>query len=277
MLADVTRHALSRICDAHQFSSYFASPSDPGIHLIFDLESLPHPSYLALVIFAAYFVRGLTGFGSALVAVPLLVLVLPLKLAVPVIVLLDYLASLSHGIRHFKHIQWRDLLPMLPFTLLGILIALFLLKQLQPGLLTDALGLFIICYAIYSLLPLPPLHGSRLWSAPLGTLAGLVGTVFGTGGPFTVIYLGLRDLGKTAFRGTLATLFALDGGMRLIGFSLSGFYNRDNLMLVLVALPIMALGLYVGGHIHTNLSRRSFVRLVAGVLIASGCSLLLKQ
>ncbi len=242
-----------------------------------ELASLPHPGYLALVIFSAYFVRGLTGFGSALVAVPLLVLVLPLKVSVPVIVLLDYLASMSHGIRHFHHIQWRDLLPMIPFTLLGILFALFLLKQVEAGLLSDGLGIFIICYALYSLLPLPPLHGSRGWAAPLGTLAGLVGTVFGTGGPFTVIYLGLRDLGKTAFRGTLATLFAIDGGMRLIGFSASGFYNRENLTLALAALPIMAAGLYIGGHIHTNLSRQSFVRLVAGVLIASGCSLLLKQ
>jgi uncharacterized membrane protein YfcA len=245
--------------------------------LSLELESLPQPGYLVLVIFAAYFVRGLTGFGSALVAVPLLVLVLPLKLAVPVIVLLDYLASLSHGIRHFHHIQWRDLLPVLPFTLLGILIAFFLLKHVEPGLLTDALGIFIICYAIYSLLPLPPLHGSRIWAAPLGTLSGLVGTVFGTGGPFTVIYMGLRNLDKNAFRGSLATFFIMDGGMRLIGFTASGFYDRENLTLVLAALPIMALGLYVGGHIHTNLSRQSFVRLVAGVLIASGCSLLFKQ
>lgn len=240
------------------------------------LESLPHPAYLVLVIFAAYFIRGLTGFGSALVAVPLLVLVLPLKLVVPVVVLLDYLAAMSHGIRHFRHIQWRDLLPVLPFTLAGIVIALFLLEQVEAGLLTDALGLFIIGYAIYSLLPLPPLHGSRLWAAPLGSLTGLVGTVFGTGGPFIVIYLTLRDLSKQAFRGTLATLFAIDGGMRLVGFTASGFYQRDNLLLVLAALPIMALGLYAGGHIHTSLSRQSFVRLVAVVLIASGASLLLK-
>ena len=242
-----------------------------------DFTVPPQPGYLALVIFAAYFVRGITGFGSALVAVPLLVLVLPITLVVPTIVLLDYLASMSHGIRHFHHIQWRDLLPMLPFTLLGIVTALYLLKALQPGLLTDALGLFIIAYALYSLLPLPPLHGSRVWAAPLGTLTGLIGTVFGTGGPFTVIYLGLRDLSKAGFRGTVATFFAIDGAMRLIGFTVSGFYGEDNLPLFLAALPIMGLGLYAGGHIHTHLSRQAFVRLVAVVLIGSGIALLLKQ
>ena len=240
------------------------------------LDTLPQPGYLALVIFAAYFVRGMTGFGSALVAVPLLVMVLPLKLAVPIVVLLDYAASLGHGVRHFHHIQWRDLLPMIPSTLLGILIALFLLKNVQPGLLTDGLGIFIIGYALYSLMPLPPLRGSRLWSAPLGVLAGLVGTLFATGGPFSVIYLELRELSKNAFRGTIASLLFIDGGMRLIGFTASGFYHRDNLILTLIALPIMAAGLYAGGHIHTNLSQQSFTRLVAVVLIASGFSLLIK-
>ena len=202
------------------------------------LDSLPQPGYLALVIFAAYFVRGMTGFGSALVAVPLLVMVLPLKLVVPVIVLLDYLAALSHGMRHFRQIQWRDLLPMIPSTLLGILIALFLLENVQPGLLTDGLGIFIIGYAVYSLLPLPALNGSRLWAAPLGLLAGLAGTLFATGGPFSVIYLELRKLSKNAFRGTIASLLFIDGGMRLIGFTASGFYHRENLILVLLGLPI---------------------------------------
>ena len=232
---------------------------------------------MALVIFLAYFVRGISGFGSALVAVPLLVQVMPITVVVPTIVLLDYTASMSHGIRHFNHIQWRDLIPMLPFTLAGILIALFLLKQLQPGLLTDALGTFIVLYALYSLLPLPPLHGSRLWAAPLGLLTGLVGTVFGTGGPFTVIYLGLRDLGKSAFRGTVATFFAIDGGLRLAGFTMSGFYHFENLLLALMALPILATALYAGGHIHTNLSRAALVRIIAFILIGSGGALLMKS
>jgi len=232
---------------------------------------------MSIAVFSAYFVRGIAGFGSALVAVPLLVQVLPITVVVPTIVLLDYTASMSHGIRHFNHIQWRDLIPMLPFTLTGILIALFLLKQLQPGFLTDALGVFIVLYAIYSLLPLPPLQGSRFWAVPLGLLTGLVGTVFGTGGPFTVIYLGLRNLGKTAFRGTVATFFAIDGGLRLVGFSASGFYSSENLLLALMALPILASALYLGGHIHSTLSRTALARIIAFILIGSGSALLLKN
>lgn len=232
--------------------------------------------YSAAVIFAAYFVRGIAGFGSALVAVPLLALILPVAFVVPTIVLLDYLASLSHGFRNFHHIRWRELLPLIPFTALGVGTALYLLTSLEPGLLTVALGVFVITYAIYSLLPLPPLRGSRLWAAPLGFLGGTVGTVFGTGGPFTVIYLGLRELDKTAFRGTIATIFILDGGLRLAGFTASGLYGTENLTIAAVALPVMAVALYAGGHVHTSLSREAFVRLISLVLIGSGTALLLK-
>lgn len=233
-------------------------------------------AFAAAVLFAAYFVRGIAGFGSALVAVPLLALVLPVPFVVPVIVLLDYVGSLSHSFGNLRHIRWRDLLPLIPFTLLGIGTALYLLQQIEPGLLTKALGIFVIAYAIYSLLPLPPLKGSRLWAAPLGTLAGLVGTLFGTGGPFTVIYLGLRDLGKSAFRGTVATVFVMDGGMRLAGFAATGLYSRESLLMAALGLPLLAAGMYAGGHVHTTLSRQAFVRLVAVILLGSGTALLFR-
>ncbi|SCZ51882.1 sulfite exporter TauE/SafE family protein [Thiohalomonas denitrificans] len=241
-----------------------------------DALSATELAYAAAVLFAAYFVRGITGFGSALIAVPLLALVLPVPFVVPIIVLLDYVGSVSHSVRHFHHIRWSDLLPLLPFTLTGILAALFLLRELDPGLLSKALGGFVILYAVYSLLPLPPLRGSRLWAAPLGALAGLIGTLFGTGGPFTVIYLGLRGLGKTAFRGTVATIFVMDGGMRLTGFTVTGLYSADNLLITALGVPLLAAGMYAGGRIHTNLSRQAFVRLVALILLGSGTVLLLK-
>jgi len=43
------------------------------------------------VLFFAYLVRGVAGFGSALIAVPLLALTLPLTIVVPLVVFLDYL------------------------------------------------------------------------------------------------------------------------------------------------------------------------------------------
>lgn len=231
----------------------------------------------ALVLIAAYLVRGIIGFGSGLVAIPLLALMLPLPLVVPMVGLLDYIASATHGVRHRESIAWREILPLMPFTLIGVATALYLFKALQAELLLRFLGGFVLLYALYSLLGREPAGGgTRRWAIPAGGLGGLIGTLFGTGGPFYVIYLHYRGLTKIPFRATMATIFLLDGGSRILGYFLSGFYTRDVLVLAALALPVMAVSLYAGGHIHTSISQESFRRAIAISLIGSGMALLLR-
>src|SRR5690606_20963405 len=152
-------------------------------------------------------VRGIAGFGSGLIAVPLLAFMFPLQVVVPIVVLFDYLGSASQGIRNRDLIAWRDEVPLIPFTLAGVALGLTLLKSLDSDTLKLALGGFVIAYAVYQLLPLPVLRGSRLYAVPCGFFGGVIGTVFGTGGPFYVIYFGLRALEKSIFRATFAANF----------------------------------------------------------------------
>lgn len=228
------------------------------------------------VLLFAYLIRGIAGFGSALIAVPLLALSLPLAQVVPVITSLDWLAAVSQGFPQRRLIRWRDILPLAPFSVAGILSGLYLHRTLPAESLAVALGIFILAYAVYALLPLPPLRGSRGWAAPAGFCGGLVGVLFGTGGPFYVIYLTLRGLDKTEFRTTIATIFVVDGGLRLVSFTLGGFYAGQTLMLWGAALPVMAVGLLVGGRIHLSISQKGFVRLVSIILLGSGIALLVK-
>ena len=233
---------------------------------------------MALVIIAAaYLVRGIAGFGSGLIAIPFLTLMMPLTAVVPLVVLLDYLASASQGVNNWKQIQWRELLPLLPFALFGVLTALLLFQSVDIGVLTKGLGGFILIYALYSLLTHDK-HavGSPLWAIPAGGFGGLIGTLFGTGGPFYVLFLKHRGLTNVQFRTTFATIFLLDGAGRLTGYLYSGFYTDDLLLVLVVALPIMAAGLYVGGHLHTTLSQHTFQRFISILLLISGTSLIIK-
>jgi len=226
---------------------------------------------------AAYFVRGVAGFGSGLIAIPLLVLMLPLSVAVPLVVLLDYVASASHGIRHRQAVRWQDIWPLLPFTLCGVAVALYLFKNVDAQLLGRALGVFVIVYALYTLMAGDvSSRVSRLWAVPAGGLGGLIGTLFGTGGPFYVLYLKHRGLAKTPFRATFATIFLLDGASRLGGYLLSGLYQVGMLPLIAAALPLMAIGLYLGGNVHTAISQQTFQRVISALLLVSGASLLIK-
>ncbi len=232
--------------------------------------------YCSVVVLVAYLVRGIAGFGSALVAVPLLALVLPLTVVVPLVVFLDYVCSATQGLKNRHLIQWRELLPLIPFALIGVVTALFLFRNLDSAGLAQALGVFVLVYAVYQLLPLKELAGSRWLAAPAGIFGGMVGTLFGTGGPFYVIYLTLRRLDKGAFRATFAANFLIDGSMRLGAYTMAGFYDKEALQLMMMALPIAFVGLFLGGRIHTNLSQQAFLRLVSVLLLGSGTALLMK-
>lgn len=231
-----------------------------------------------VTLLAAYFVRGIAGFGSGLIAIPLLALFLPLTIVVPLVVFLDYVASASHGLKDRASIQWRQIFPLLPFTAIGVLAGLYLFKTIDSVMLAHALGVFVLLYALYTLLIRSGEgQASVLWAGPAGALGGMVGTLFGTGGPFYVVYLKHRGLPKTQFRATFATIFLIDGAGRLAGYLLGGYFERDWLVLAALSLPVMGVGLYLGGQVHTSISQRAFQIAVSLLLMMSGVSLLLRH
>ena len=233
-------------------------------------------AYAAGVLLLAYVVRGIAGFGSGLIAVPLLSTLAPVAAVVPVVVSLDYVGSAGQSARNVGRVAWAEQLTLIPFTLCGVAMGLLVLRGVPTSVLSRALGGFVIAYAIYQLLPLPPLRGSRVSAISCGLMGGLVGTLFGTGGPFYAIYFNLRGLEKSEFRATFATNFLIDGGVRLAAYALAGLLGWATLTSVAAALPLVALGLWLGGRIHLGLSQRGFVRLVSLILVASGTALLLR-
>lgn len=231
----------------------------------------------AAVLLVAYLVRGIAGFGSGLIAVPLLAMTYPVQVVVPTVVLFDYLGSASQGIRNRDKIAWREELALVPFTLAGVALGLTLLHALESATLRQALGAFVIVYAVYQLLPLPALKGSRLFAAPCGFLGGAVGTLFGTGGPFYVIYFRLRLLDKDVSRATFAANFLIDGAIRLAAFASFGFFAGNAGWAVLAGLPVVAAGLWLGGRVHSTMSAAAYARLISVLLIFSGIVLLMKN
>ena len=243
----------------------------------FGLPGATTSLYYAVVLFAAYLVRGMAGFGSGLIAVPLLSVVSPVPLVVPLVVLLDYLGSASQGLGNVARIAWREQLVLVPFMLVGVAGGLHLLTVLPTKVLARCLGAFVIVYALYQFLPLRPLRGSRAYATVCGFFGGLVGTLFGAGGPFYVIYFNLRGLEKTTFRATFAVNFLIDGSVRLIAYLVMGLLGWQTLGPLTIGLPFAAAGLYLGGRLQMGFTQVTFVRVVSLLLVGSGITLLLKR
>ena len=232
--------------------------------------------YMALVLLAAYTIKGMAGFGSGLLAVPFLALVAPLTVVVPLLGLVSYTGTIIQAFQMRKHVAWRDCLLVLPFSVVGVLTALWVFQHVDLYWLNKALAVFVMVYALISFRSESKSVKNHYWAVPAGFLAGLVGTLFGTGGPFYVMYLKLRQLDKSVFKATIVFIFLFDGAIRISAYGMSGFYPSDALIMALLALPVLFLGLYIGHHIHLKISKQRFNQIISLILLFSGLMLLLK-
>ncbi|VAW51794.1 hypothetical protein MNBD_GAMMA05-80 [hydrothermal vent metagenome] len=228
------------------------------------------------IIFMAYTVKGLSGFGCGLIAIPLLAFMFPLTFIVPVLGLLSYGGTVMQSFHLRKQVVWRDMLPLIPFSLFGVVIAMWLLVNIEADRLILALGIFVLLYSIYSLFSVSIHTGSRKWAVVAGSGGGLVGALFGTGGPFYVVYYKMRQLDKNQFRATIAMTFLVDGGIRMTGYALNGLFTTQVLWLVLTLLPVLFAGMYVGHHLHIKIEQQRFNQIISLLLMGSGAMLIIK-
>ena len=230
------------------------------------------------IVVLAYFIRGIAGFGSGLIAVPLLALFLPLTFVVPLILLLDFTASLVMGGLDLKRVQWREVGMLIPFSLIGVIVGTQLLVNLPLTPMLLILAAFIAVFAVRSLLNLKgekPV--SAWWAIPASFTGGTVGGLFGTGGPPYVIYLNHRIQDKTLLRATFSALFFIEGAVRIVTFFVAGLLMAQTVWWNAVfALPLMLGALWVGGHVHTGLTQAHMTRLIGVLLLLASVSLTLK-
>ena len=232
---------------------------------------------LELAIALAYIVFGVAGFGTALVAGPLLILCLPLSKIIPLLVLLDFVAAFGNWLPSRRDVARPELLRLLPCMTIGCVIGVVFLLNLKSDLLLLLMGLFITAYAVYSLaVKVKPTQAAASWAIPTGITGGLFGALFGSGGFLYALYLNAR-LPKDAARATQSALISCSTVVRLSLFVIAGVY-ADGALLLLAAclLPAMALGLWVGRRLTRKLSREAFVRLVTWLVLASGIALIVR-
>ena len=231
---------------------------------------------IPLVIVAAYTVFGATGFGSSIIAVPVLAHWLPLTFAVPLVTALDSVSTLNASYRQWRHADWREYRRLLPPILIGIAAGTTLLVNLPRGVALMALGIFVTAYGTYLLVgqhqwrPLRP-----AWAWPLGFVGGMFSVNFGTGGPVYMVYIASRIHDKTALRATSSVLVTTSVLIRTGVFIVTGLLLNAPLLLCAAALlPLMFVGYVLGNRLHYALTRAGVMKMIAGLLTLNGAVLI---
>ena len=244
------------------------------------MTDLPWPTLLAtaLILFGAYTVYGLTGFGSTIVAMPLLAHLYPLRFAVPMMLVFDISAGLLLGWRNHRLVNWRELLRLLPWLLLGLGLGVTLLVQAPEALLLLLLGGFVFCHAAYSLTRRSaPQPAGPVWALPTGLVGGAFSALYGVGGVIYTSYLLRRLPDKNVLRASVGVLILGTALVRVLLFSSSGLYAQPGLLqLGFTMLPCALLGYLAGNRLHATLPPQRVVQGMWWLLLAGGLSLLLR-
>jgi uncharacterized membrane protein YfcA len=237
---------------------------------------LAETAALAAIAFLGALIFGITGFGAALVTIPLATHLVSLQFALALFVLVDLGAALMVGLenpRNAVRAEWTRLVPMI---LAGTALGVTLLVNLPRTAGMLLLGAFVLGFAAYTL---APQRGRKVVDARWGWVAGLAGgitsTVFGAGGPPYAIYLSQRGLTKEQFRATLGLATLTSISLRLLAFLVTGvLLNVEVWLKALFAVPACLLGIWIARRIFLRISRDMLMRAVSVLLLFSGVSLI---
>jgi uncharacterized membrane protein YfcA len=230
---------------------------------------------LAGIAFAGALIFGITGFGSALITIPLASHLVSLQFALALFALADLACALRVGLENPKNAvraEWKRLVPMI---IVGTALGVTLLVKLPRAAGMLLLGAFVLSYALYSNLKTRERVISPRWAWLAGLGGGLTSTMFGAGGPPYAIYLSQRGLSKEQFRATMGFAAMTSISLRVGAFLLTGLLLDPSVWLTaLVVVPAALLGITVARRIFLRISREILMRAIGVMLMASGASLI---
>ena len=233
---------------------------------------------LAIVIgifFLATIFRTLFGFGEALVAVPLLALTIPVKLAAPVAVLASIVIAAFIVLRDWRHIHLRSAGWLIFSTVFGLPVGLWVLKTLPESLVKSVLAGVLLTFSGYSLLrPRRALLENDRFAWAFGFAAGVFGGSYGLNGPPLAIYGSLRGWTPERFRATLQGYFLPASALGMFGYWLTGLWTPTVTHLFLASLPAIVAGILAGRLLSRRIAPHRFDRLVYCALLIIGVVLL---
>jgi uncharacterized protein len=233
---------------------------------------------LAIVFFATL-IRSAFGFGEALIAVPLLVLFIPLQVAAPLAVLLSITIAAVVVAQDWREIHFRSAGWLLLATLPGVPCGLLLLTGHHQSLVKGALGATILAFAGFSLFGRTPERLERDrpgWMIACGFSAGVLGGAYGMNGPPLVVYGSMRGWSARHFRATLQAYFLPASLLTMTGYWLSGLWVRAVTRDYLLSLPVMLPAVFLGRAINRRLHGNLFLRIVYVGLACIGALLLVE-
>lgn len=234
------------------------------------------------ILFVSTFIHSTLGFGQALIAMPLLLMIVELKTATPLVAFVLMTIGAVILLKNWRvadlNAAWRLVLS----SCLGIPVGLFVLKTVPEELMKVFLGILVILFSLYNIanrhlkiIDLGRVGTGSVLTYLFGLLAGVLGAAYNTSGVVITIYATLRDWSPDRFRSTLQSYFVFTGMLILASHGLAGLWTHTVLRLYVTSLPLILVAIWLGGKLNRSIPQGQFDGYVNVALVIMGILLLL--
>lgn len=229
---------------------------------------------IVLITFLAGFTQGLSGFGSILLALPLLTIFLDIKTVIPLVALHGFFTTLILLIELRKHLEWNKILPLFVGSVPGIPLGVFFLKNMNTDTIQLTMGLILVSYALFSLFFRPMTWEIKTAGVSIvGFLAGCLGGALGAAGPPVIVYTSLQPWTKDKIKATLQGFYTASGLVVVLLHALNGLTTIPVLWYFIISLPALVLGTYIGSFFYGRIGEKTYKRIMFVLLALLGAFL----
>ncbi|HTU02854.1 MAG TPA: sulfite exporter TauE/SafE family protein [Candidatus Sulfotelmatobacter sp.] len=230
----------------------------------------------AIVAFLATALQALTGFGFALIVMPLASMLLGIRTAAPLVALTALTLYAVNVIRYRESLSLGEVWRLAVASAAGVPVGVWVVARANETLVKMLLGAVLIGYSLHSFVhSRPKARCAPPWAYLFGFLSGSLGGAYNTSGPPVVMYAVLRQWPKDEFRAALQTLFLVSGAMTVLWHALAHHFSTAVLGIYMWTPLALAAGLWAGIRVDRHVDRERFRLLVVAMVFLLGLSLVL--
>ena len=225
---------------------------------------------VALCLAGGGLLKGATGAGAPILAVPALTAFFDVRFAVVVMLLPNFTTNAWQGFRFRRVLPERAfMIPLLAGGIVGVTAGTFALKELPSEALSLVVALAVLGYVALRLAR-PHWHIdaglARALALPAGVAAGLLQGASGLSAPVSLTFLNAMALGRHSFIAAIAVFFATFTAIQIIAVAASGLIMPGEWLYSLFALLPVSLAMPIGSYLANRASAKTLDRVILAIL-----------
>jgi len=215
-----------------------------------------------VVLLVAACLQGFTGFGYSLLSLPLLVLFMPVRTAVPLLCVTSIFLNLIIFLEARKFLDIKRIIPLIIAGVVSLPAGVWLLGHGSEALLRTVVGVLVtLSAAIYLTGFRIRIRNEKLAFIPVGIISGVMNGVTGFSGPPVILFLTNQAVSKQAFRANISAYFLVLNIAAVPVFIAGGMLTGDVAIGILYRFPVVIAGVLAGVKLAGSVSEKRFLRL----------------